>query len=90
MIELLVVVAIIAMLAGVSGGYYLRSRPKRLMEKTGRELLLAAQYARIAAVEKFVCAPAPFQSPRTGFGCSVMVTPNSSPMRYSSQRAMCR
>ncbi len=26
---------------------------------------------RIAFVEKFVCAPAPFQSPRTGFGSSV-------------------
>ena len=36
----------------------------------------------------FVCAPAPFQSPRTGFGWRVMLVPYASPMRYSRYRAI--
>ncbi len=43
--------------------------------------------SRMALVEKLVCAPAPFQSPRTGLGSSVAYTSKSSAMRNSSHRA---
>ena len=47
----------------------------------------AKDTVRIAFVEKFVCAPAPFQSPRTGFGYRVALMPKSSATRYNSHRA---
>ncbi len=44
--------------------------------------------ARIAFVEKFVWAPAPFQSPSMGLGSRVAKTPKSSAMRKRSHRAI--
>ena len=43
--------------------------------------------ARMAFVEKLVCAPAPFQSPLIGFAAKLTSTSNSSAMRSRSQRA---
>lgn len=52
LIELLVVTALIAMLAGATGGIYLNSYKRRLVEKTVRELFLTAKYARLIAIER--------------------------------------
>jgi hypothetical protein len=43
--------------------------------------------ARICLVEKFVWAPAPFQSPLMGLASKLTSTSKSSAMRSSSQRA---
>lgn len=52
MIELLIVVAVIAMLAGLGGGLYYKSYRRLLVEKAARDLRLMARYARIAAIEQ--------------------------------------
>lgn len=41
----------------------------------------------IRSVEKFVCAPAPFQLPSTGFGSKDTTTPNSSATLIKMYRA---
>lgn len=45
-------------------------------------------FSLIAWVEKLQWAPAPFQSPGTGFGSSVTTTPNSSATRCNKKRAI--
>jgi len=50
--EMLLVVVIIALLATVAGGIYTGTYKKSLAETSARELLLAAKYARIVAVER--------------------------------------
>jgi len=52
LVEILVVVAIIAMVAGLGGGYCIGTYKQLLVEKTARQLLLAATYARIMAIEQ--------------------------------------
>lgn len=54
LVEMVVVVTVIALVAGAAGGVYYRSYRKRLLEKSARQLLLTAQYARIVAVEQQV------------------------------------
>jgi type II secretory pathway pseudopilin PulG len=49
---MLLVVAIIALLAATAGGLYARGHRRMLVEKTARDLVLAAKYARMLAVEK--------------------------------------
>ncbi len=51
-VEVLLVVAIIALVAGVGGGLYVGTYKRMLVEKAARDLVLAAKYARIMAVEK--------------------------------------
>lgn len=51
LVELLVVVAIIALLAGATGMIYGKSYQRRLVEKNARELVLAARYANVLALE---------------------------------------
>ena len=51
LIELMVVTTLIALLAGAAGGLYMSSYKRRRMEKIARELLLAAKYARVLALE---------------------------------------
>jgi prepilin-type N-terminal cleavage/methylation domain-containing protein len=51
-IEVLVVITIIALLAGVGGGFHIGTYKRVLVEKTARDLFLAAKYARIIAIEK--------------------------------------
>jgi len=52
LIELLIVTSLIALLAGATGGIYLNSYKRRLVEKTARELFLTAKYARVLAIER--------------------------------------
>lgn len=49
--ELLLVVAIIALIGGVSGGMYAGTYKKLLVERAARQFLLSAKYARIMAIE---------------------------------------
>jgi Tfp pilus assembly protein FimT len=50
--ELLLVASIIVLLGGLGGGLYVGTYKKLLVEKTARQFLLTARYARIAAVEQ--------------------------------------
>jgi len=52
LVELLVVILLVVMLASVMGGGYFRQHKKRQVDKTAQELLLAAKYARVVAVER--------------------------------------
>ncbi len=51
-IEVLVVITIIALIAGVGGGYYIGTYKRMLVEKAARDFFLAAKYARIMAIER--------------------------------------
>jgi len=50
--ELLAVIVIITFLAGATGGIYIGTYERRVLEKASRELLLAAKYARLIAIEQ--------------------------------------
>lgn len=50
--ELLAVIAIISVLAGLGGGIYVGTYKKMLVEKAARDFILTAQYAKIMAIEK--------------------------------------
>lgn len=50
--EVLVVVIIIGLLAGLGGGIYVGTHKRMLVEKAARDFVLTAQYARIMAIEK--------------------------------------
>ena len=52
LVEILVVVTVVAFMAGMSGGMFIRSYEKRVREKAATDLLHAAMYARILAVER--------------------------------------
>jgi prepilin-type N-terminal cleavage/methylation domain-containing protein len=51
-IELMVVVVVIVLLATVMGRYYVGTYKRMLVEKGAKEIMLAAKYARLFAVEK--------------------------------------
>jgi len=51
MIELLAVVVLIVLVAGAAGGMYLGSYKRQVVEKSARQFLLAAKYARTLAVD---------------------------------------
>jgi len=50
--ELLLVMSLIVLLGGLGGGLYVGSYKRLLVEKTARQFLLAARYARIMAIER--------------------------------------
>ena len=52
MVELLLVTVIIVLLAGTMGGIYVGTYKRVLVERAAKEVLLAAKYARIVAIEK--------------------------------------
>jgi prepilin-type N-terminal cleavage/methylation domain-containing protein len=52
LLEILVVVVIITMVAGLGGGYCMGTYKRLVVEKTARQLLLMATYARIMAIEQ--------------------------------------
>jgi general secretion pathway protein H len=52
LVELLVVVAIIALIGSVGGGMYAGTHSRLLVEKAARQFVLAARYARIMAIEQ--------------------------------------
>jgi prepilin-type N-terminal cleavage/methylation domain-containing protein len=52
LIELMVVVVVIALAAGLGGGVYVGSYKRMMVEKAARDVWSLAKYARIAAIEK--------------------------------------
>ena len=52
LVELLVVVSLVVLLTGAVGGVYLGTYRKRIIEKSAREMLLTAKYARIVAIQQ--------------------------------------
>ena len=50
-VEMLLVTVLIAMLAGVTGGFYVKTHKRALVRKSARDFLLAVQYAKIMAIE---------------------------------------
>ena len=52
LVELLLVVAIVVLIGGLSGGLYGGSHKRLLVERTARQFLLSAKYARIMAIEQ--------------------------------------
>ncbi|OHB68211.1 MAG: hypothetical protein A2Y77_18385 [Planctomycetes bacterium RBG_13_62_9] len=50
--EILLVVAIIALIGGLGGGYCVGTYKRLVVEKTARQFLLMASYARIMAIEQ--------------------------------------
>jgi len=50
--ELLMVIVLIALIGSVGGGLYAGTYKKMLVEKAARDIVLAAKYARIMAIEK--------------------------------------
>jgi prepilin-type N-terminal cleavage/methylation domain-containing protein len=52
LIEVLLVTAIIALIAGLGGGYCVGTYKQLLVERTARQLLVMATYARIMAIEQ--------------------------------------
>ena len=51
-VEILLVVVLIALIAGAGGGIYVGTYKKMTVEKSARDFLLAAKYARIMAIER--------------------------------------
>ena len=52
LVEILAVVVLIVLISSVGGGIYVGTHRKALAEKSARDFLLAAQYARILAIER--------------------------------------
>ena len=52
LVELLMVAMIVALLAGATGWFAIGTYKKMTIERSAKEIMLAAKYARIAAVEK--------------------------------------
>ena len=52
LVEVLVVLALIALIAGVGGGYGMGTYKRILVERTARDFFLTAKYARIMAIER--------------------------------------
>jgi len=50
--ELMAVVLLIALIGGVGGGFYVGTYKRVLAQKAARDIVLAAKYARITAIEK--------------------------------------
>jgi len=50
--EMLLVVALIAVISGLGGGLYAGTYKRMLVEKAARDFLLTAKYARIMAIER--------------------------------------
>ena len=52
LVEVLLVVVLIALVAGVGAGLFVGRYDRRLLEKTANHLVLAARYARMVALER--------------------------------------
>ena len=65
--EMLVVVVIIGLMAGLGGGIYTGTHKRMLVEKASREFFLTAKYARIMAIEKRRQYKIEFEEGNTGF-----------------------
>jgi Tfp pilus assembly protein FimT len=70
-VELLLVAAIIALLAGVGGGIYVGTYRRMLVERAARDFLLAAKHARITAIERQTPCTMVLDSNSNGFALVV-------------------
>jgi len=50
--EVLIVISLIALISGIGGGLYMGTYKRMLVVKAARDILLAAKYARIMAIER--------------------------------------
>jgi type II secretion system protein H len=67
LVEIMVVVALIALVGGLGAGLYSGGQRKWQVEKAARQLLLTARYARIAAVEQQRAYDLQFDPEKKGF-----------------------
>ena len=65
--ELLMVIVLIALIGSVGGGLYAGTYKKMLVEKAARDIVLAAKYARIMAIEKQKPYKMEFDAVNNGF-----------------------
>jgi len=65
--ELLMVIVLITLISSVGGGLYVGTYRKMLVEKAARDIVLAAKYARIMAIEKQKPYKMKFDAVNNGF-----------------------
>lgn len=85
--EILLVVAIIAMIAGLGGSYGVGTYRRLLVEKTARQLLLAATYARIMAIEQQRAYELQLAAGNRGF---LLTTTETNPETGETERVIVR
>jgi len=67
LIEIMTVSVLIALLAAGTGGLYITTYKKRLVEKTARQMLMAAKYARMFAIERKLACKMVFDKAESQF-----------------------
>ena len=67
LVEMMTVSVLIALLAAGAGGLYVGTYKKRLVEKSARQMLMAAKYARVFAVERKVACKMVFDKAENRF-----------------------
>ena len=87
LIEILLVVAIIAMIGGLGSGYCVGTYKKLLVEKAARQFLLMARYARIMAIEQQKPYELQIDPNNQGF---ILATMQTDPQTGESQKALVR
>jgi len=68
LVEVLLVVIIVALVAGVGGGIYVGTYGRLLVEKAARDFALGARYARIKAIERQSPCIVKLNTKKRGFG----------------------
>jgi prepilin-type N-terminal cleavage/methylation domain-containing protein len=87
LVEILLVVAILAMMAGLGGGYCIGTYKRLLVEKTARQLLLMATYARIMAIEQQRPYELQLDAGNRGF---LLMTTEMNPQTGETERVLVR
>ncbi|MEN6337589.1 MAG: prepilin-type N-terminal cleavage/methylation domain-containing protein, partial [Phycisphaerales bacterium] len=85
--EILLVVAIIAMVGGLGSGYCVGTYKKLLVEKAARQFLLMARYARIMAIEQQKPYELEIDPNNQGF---LLATVQADPRTGESQKVLVR
>jgi len=85
--EILLVVAIIAMVGGLGSGYCVGTYKKLLVEKAARQFLLMARYARIMAIEQQRSYEVQIDPNNQGF---LLATVQTDPQTGESQKTLVR
>jgi prepilin-type N-terminal cleavage/methylation domain-containing protein len=85
--EILLVVAIIAMVGGLGSGYCVGTYKKLLVEKAARQFLLMARYARIMAIEQQRPYEMQIDPNNQGF---ILATMQTDPQTGKSQKTLVR
>jgi len=73
LVELLLVVLVVTLLAGVSGGIFVGSYRGMLVRKASRDFVLAAKYARILAIERGASCRLEIDREQNGFALLMTV-----------------